>query len=87
MRDDQKSVYKSIDEILWNDWDPLGVNEFSEARDEYQSYTPDIFKLKIIGADKETIAQTLNDIATQKMGLFGNISHCRQVAEKIINLT
>ncbi len=85
MTDEQKHVYKDIDEILWKDWDPIGINDIA-PRDEYQSYTPEIFGLKIKGADKEAIAQKLNDIATNRMGLFANIDHCRQVAEKIINL-
>ncbi len=23
----QKELYKKVDEILWNDWDPIGVND------------------------------------------------------------
>lgn len=79
------NLYESIDLILWNDWDPIGINDIA-PRDEYQSYTPTIFKLKTIGADSETIAKTLYKIETETIGVSGNIDHCRQVAEKIINL-
>lgn len=85
MTDEQKNIYKNIDEILWTDWDPIGINDLA-PRDEYQSYTPEIFQLKIDGKDKETIAQKLNDIAINAMGLSGNLNHCRQIAHKIINL-
>ena len=81
----QKELYQKIDEILWEDWDPIGVNDRA-PRDEYQSYTPQIFSLKIEGADLETIAQKLNQIAIEKMGLGGNIEYNRRVAAKIINL-
>jgi hypothetical protein len=79
-----KDVYKQIDEILWNDWDPIGVNEYEEARDEYQSYLPLVFNLKKNNAGKETIAQHLLKIETESMGLFGNIENCKSVAEKIV---
>jgi hypothetical protein len=81
----QNEVYKIIDKILWNDWDPIGVKEYEEdARDEYQSYVPQIFKLKIDNAGKELIAQYLFNIETERMGLSGNIEKCRVVADKII---
>ena len=80
----QKAVYKIIDEILWNEWDPLGVNDMEEARDEYQSYTPQVFSLKLNNRDKETIAQHLLKIEKERMDLPGNIEKCRKVAEKIV---
>jgi hypothetical protein len=83
---DQKDIYKSIDDILWRDWDPLGVNDVEEVNDEYKGYTPQIFSLKIQGADREIIANKLFEIATDKIGVVGNIDHCRQVADKIINV-
>ena len=81
---EQKKLYKVIDEILWNDWDPIGVNDIEEARDEYQSYIPQAFSFRIKNSDRETIAQYLYKIETENMGLSGDIEHCRQVAEKIL---
>jgi len=82
---EQKKLYKLIDEILWNDWDPIGINDTEEARDEYQSYTPQIFSLRINNSDIEIIAQHLYNIETDRMGLFGGLQKCRLVAEKIIS--
>lgn len=79
------TLYQAVDLILWNDWDPIGINDIA-PRDEYKGYTPTIFKLKTNGADKEAIAKTLHEIETVTIGVVGNIEHCRQVAEKIINL-
>lgn len=84
MTPEQVLLYKKIDEILWIDWDPIGINDTPEARDEYYSYLPQIFKLKIDGADRETIAQHLDQIVTNRMGLFSNLKHCREVADKIL---
>ena len=79
---DQKILYKKIDEILWFEWDPIGVNVYEEARDEHDSYLPQIFSLKIHGANKGTIAALLFKIETETMGLVGNIEHCREIAGK-----
>jgi hypothetical protein len=77
-------LYQKVDEILWNDWDPIGVNDVA-PRDEYQGYTPTIFNLIKKDADKETIAQKLLEFEIQNMELIGDIEHCRQVADKLIS--
>lgn len=82
MESDYKRLYDAIDEILWNDWDPIGVND-SSPRDEYQSYVPQIVKHKINGADTESIAQLLFQIETVEMGMPGTIDNCRRVANMI----
>jgi hypothetical protein len=84
MTNEQKQLYKRIDEILWNDWDPIGVNDIENVRDEYQSYTPHIFSLTIQGADKTQIAEHLYKIETINMGLSGNMQHCENIAQKIL---
>ncbi len=43
-------LYKSIDKVLWEEWDPIGVNDAIQARGEYSSYVPDVYKLKIKNA-------------------------------------
>ena len=81
----QIELYKTIDEILWKAWDPIGVNTFEETRDEYQSYTHHIFSLTIHGADKKEIAEHLYKIETTRMGMEGNKLHCESIAQKILN--
>ena len=80
-----KKIYELIDEILWKDWDPIGVNDIEDVRDEYQSYTPHIFSLTIHGADKIKIAEHLCKIETVNMGLTGDKNHCEEIAQKIID--
>ena len=86
MTEKQKILYNAIDEILWKDWDPIGVNDIEEVRNEYQDYTPHIFSLTIQGADKVKIAKHLYEIETVNMGMTGNKIHCEQIAEKILKL-
>lgn len=84
MKQKEKQLYHSIDEILWRDWDPIGVNGNEECRNEYQSYTPHIFRLVIQDADAFKIAKHLYQLETQSMGMQGNHDHCQEIAHKII---
>jgi hypothetical protein len=86
MTAEHKRLYDGIDEILWNDWDPIGLNN-TGPRDEYQAYTPVIFSLKIKGESEEAIAEKLCglELATI-LGVPGNMDRCLQVARKIVEL-
>jgi hypothetical protein len=83
---EHKALYKAIDEILWNDWDPIGMKLNEGPRDEYESYVPPVFSLRIKGADVETIASYLFEIETKRMEYDDGYEKCKRVAEKIFNL-
>ena len=85
MHASDEQLFRQIDKILWNDWDPIGINDIV-PRDEYQSYTAEVLRLKLSGVDAETIAQHLDRIEVEKMGLFSNLEHCRRVSIKIHSL-
>jgi hypothetical protein len=78
-------LYKKIDDILWIDWDPIGVNEIEDARDEYHNYVSELFDLANSGAKKEEIADRLYKLETGQMGLFGSRDRCNKVADKILS--
>jgi hypothetical protein len=75
--------YQIIDDILWYDWDPIGINDIA-PRDEYQSYIPQIFSLFKEKTNRVTIAKTLSKIETDNMGLTGNFEKCMKIADKIL---
>lgn len=77
-------LYKKIDDILWYDWDPIGINDIA-PRDEYQSYVPEIFGLVKAKAGKQEIANRLHKFETENMGMSGAIENCLTIAEKIIS--
>ena len=81
---DQLALYKRIDEILWKGWDPIGVSDIPEARDEYYDYLPEVCKLAIEGASAKTIPEYLHSVETETMGLSGNLRHCGEVAKIIL---
>ena len=80
---EQKEIYKSVDEILWNEWDPIGVNDVA-PRDEYQSYVPEIFSMLIQNRTDKEIADRLYNIETETIGVLGSREHCLKIAKKLV---
>jgi len=76
-------LYKKIDDILWFDWDPIGINDIA-PRDEYQSYVPEIFGLAKAKADRQEIANRLLKLETENMGMSGTLENCLTIADKIL---
>lgn len=65
-----RAIKQQIDRILWEVWDPIGVNKIA-PRDEYSSYVNGIFELMVSGATDDEIATHLYNIASDEMGLHG----------------
>jgi hypothetical protein len=81
---DEMELYKKIDEILWNDWDPIGVSGAPEARDEYYGYLPTVFRLALEGSGENKITDYLLSVETERMGLPGNKQKCKQIAGLVL---
>jgi len=79
----QLELYQYIDDLLWKDWDPIGVYAVPEARDEYHGYLPVVFGKAIHGKSVKEIAEYLGQIETDSMGISCNIKGNLIVAEKI----
>jgi hypothetical protein len=79
------ALYRAVDEVLYYIWDPIGVSSAPEARDEYQSYLPQVFKLLQQKQSDETIASYLSMIATEWMGLSTRKEHDLNVARLLLN--
>lgn len=69
---------------LWQDWDPIGVNDWPEAHDEYDSYVGGVCSLLISGADAYKLRQHLAHIETDSMGLSSPCSHLDDVVGKLL---
>jgi hypothetical protein len=78
-------IYKKIDDILWFDWDPIGIND-TAPRDEYQGYVPEIFELVKANADRQLIANRLFKLETENMGMGGTLEKCLTIADKILKV-
>jgi hypothetical protein len=81
-------VATRVGEILHWDWDPIGVAGVPQARDEYDSYVPQVVQMLIDGKKKEEIARHLYQIETESMGLTKGShpsDHVEEVAATLID--
>lgn len=81
----QSELYKRIDEILYYEWDPIGVSNTSEARDEYHSYLPRVFAYAMEVVSPDTLAAYLEHIVTTSMGLGSQPEFSRKIASHILS--
>jgi len=63
-----KDIMKQIHDVLWNDWDPIGVNDVAPD-DEYDSYIGGVYRLLASRCTREAIVMHLIRIEIETMGL------------------
>ncbi len=84
---DQARIYhEAIRNILFKEWDPIGVSEINEAKDEYDSYVGPIYKMLIARKSKNEIFGYLWWLETEHMGLTGDRQATEYFAEKLAKL-
>jgi hypothetical protein len=81
-------VYRFIDDVLWNDWDPIGINDCNvDARDEYQCYIVDVLRICKSAENTKTLAEFLYDTELSTMGLTQKrMDFCHEIAQKIVHM-
>jgi len=62
-------LINKVEAILWDTWDPIGVNDEPNAFGEYDSYAPKILEMVQAGASKEDLYMHLLSIEEGMMGL------------------
>ena len=65
-------MYRAICKILWEQWDPIGVNDNPVTFDEYNAYTGGVYTLLARGASEGEITNHLRNIETNHTGLRGS---------------
>jgi hypothetical protein len=76
-----------VREILFTEWDPIGVNEYPQCRDEYDGYAPTICQWLLEGVDEYRLAAHLSRLQRESMGMtvVDEELH-RRVARRLIAL-
>lgn len=74
-----RELLRRIDEVLHYLWDPIGVAGVPQARDEYESYVPQIFRLLKTTVGGKEVAEYLGWLSTEHMGLEANRAHDAEV--------
>ena len=70
--------------LLMQHWDPIGIRDVEECYDEYDSYIPSILSLMDSGAQIDELAQFLDQVVSEQMGLESNLAHSKSVAALLL---
>jgi hypothetical protein len=82
-----KELWQAAREILFREWDPIGINSNPARNDEYDSYANTIVRLLQAGSDEYKITEHLHNLRRVSMGLSSkNEERDRQIARRLINL-
>ena len=79
-------LLKEVKKILWEDWDPLGVNDYEEAINEYDGYASSIVKLLLNNRDLSKIEKMLLEHETKNMYKPFPSKNYKIAAKKLIDL-
>nr|WP_159466308.1 hypothetical protein [Scandinavium goeteborgense] len=80
------TLQEAIKSVLLKEWDPIGINEFDEANDEYDAY---VVPLCHMVAEKKSNAEfyTFLRSVIESMGLDGDEQTEQAIAEKLASLS
>jgi hypothetical protein len=59
----------AVQDVLFSEWDPIGVNVNERCRDEYDAYAPMICHLLRQGVDEYKLASHLSHLQSVNMGM------------------
>lgn len=76
-------LFERVKPILMQDWDPIGVRNVPQARDEYDGYARPIAAMLATKISVSDLSKHLLEIETKSMGLAGNQARALAVAQKL----
>lgn len=74
-----KEIQNNIRQILFNDWDPIGINDNSNCFDEYDSYIGSIYKILASNRSEKELVECLFYFSED---LFGYDSKGNEIPNK-----
>lgn len=80
------ALYREIREVLFREWDPIGVQAMRGAEDEYDAYVPVLGSMVIARKSVNELFEHLLWLETEHMGLAADRQRTQRVAEKLVNL-
>ncbi len=87
-RDAARKFYRDVCQLLWEKWDPIGVNGLSNSTDEYDSYAGTLCRLLLEGRDEHSLMAYLQNVQRNSMGLSSVDTECdRRVVGLLLELT
>ena len=80
------SLLSEVKRVLLVDWDPIGIQNITDAMTEYDGYAPGICQLLRESKSAEEIYAHLRWIVVDRMGLDDNEAHTMAVAKLLVIL-
>ena len=82
-----RAIQESIRQVLLRDWDPIGVNDVSQAQDEYDAYVGGVYRMLASGCSEDELVEHLWKIEAHTMGLVAaDRKSLKPLAVKLMNL-
>jgi hypothetical protein len=82
-----KHLLREVEAVLWEDWDPIGVNDTPEAKGEYDGYAGAVFSVAFKTRSAIAVADHLVSIEHVSMGFERrDPKTALPVAEKILKI-
>jgi hypothetical protein len=83
----KKELGRAVKEILFREWDPMGINSNPACESEYNSYANTIVRFLEAGADEYKVTGHLRNLRRVCMGL-SSVDEERDchIARRLINL-
>jgi hypothetical protein len=76
-----------VKEILFREWDPIGVNDNEKCRDEYDNYATSVIQLLLAGDDEHKLTMRLSHYQRINMGMsVVDEERDRAVAKRLLAL-
>lgn len=82
-----RELLHSVEETLFHEWDPIGINANPQCRDEYDSHAPTICRFLLEGADEYKLTALLARIERDSIGRpFTDPERNRRVVRRLRDL-
>ena len=80
------NLMSRVRQVLLADWDPIGIRDVPQARDEYDGYAATIVRMLAGGASRAELSDRLVEMEVDSMGLKGDYERAQVVAAKLWSL-
>lgn len=81
MKTKASTIQKSVAAVLMAHWDPIGIKDVGEARDEYDQYVRKIANDLMMGASDSALSAYLLHVEKEELGLVPDPNRSLLVAD------
>jgi hypothetical protein len=81
-----KEIQNSIRQILYHDWDPIGISGYGPD-DEYDAYIGSVYRILSTSRSEQELIDLLDRTEHDTIGVASERpDHLRQVAQKLLSI-